>query len=423
MRNSWKKLIIGNEINLLGGFPFSSVNFNDSGIGTPLIRIRDLQNSSQETYFDGVFSNAFLIKEQDILIGMDGDFHIVKWKNSPSLLNQRILKVSEKKGSEINIDYLFYYLHPFLLNVHAKTAATTVKHLSTFDISRAVDVFPPLPQQRKIAHILSTCDEVIEKTEAAIAKYQAMKQGMMHDLFTRGIDLKTGKLRPTYQDAPELYKESELGMIPKEWEGKKLGDCGVFKKGSNIPKYLLTPNGVSCVLYGQLYTRFQNVIEKTETRIPENNVKGMTPLNYGEILFAGSGETHAEIGKSAVFLSEELVYAGGDILILSLYANHFKPYFGYFLNFEPIQKQKARLGQGSSVIHIYSAHLGSIKLALPKEREQELIYEKINAIAIKISVEQSTLSKYQQLKAGLMQDLLTGKVEVSIGEEEMQMNS
>ena len=137
MKDNWKELTIGDEINLLGGFPFSSSNFNEEGVGTPLIRIRDLLNSSQETFYSGSFSNSYLINEQDILVGMDGDFHIVKWKNSPSLLNQRILKVSGKKESEIDIDYLFYYLHPFLLDVHAKTAATTVKHLSTFDISKA----------------------------------------------------------------------------------------------------------------------------------------------------------------------------------------------------------------------------------------------------------------------------------------------
>jgi type I restriction enzyme S subunit len=88
----------------------------------------------------------------------------------------------------------------------------------------------PHSPNKKIAKILSTCDEVIEKTEAAIAKYKAIKQGMMHDLFTRGIDTATGKIRPSYQEASELYKESALGMIPKEWEVKRLEDV-VVRKG------------------------------------------------------------------------------------------------------------------------------------------------------------------------------------------------
>ena len=68
-------------------------------------------------------------------------------------------------------------------------------------------------------------DNLIEKTEALIAKYQAIKQGMMHDLFTRGVD-EHGHLRPTHDEAPELYKQSELGWIPKEWEVSPLGEHG-----------------------------------------------------------------------------------------------------------------------------------------------------------------------------------------------------
>ena len=92
-------------------------------------------------------------------------------------------------------------------------------------IENAVLSHPPLPHQRKIARILTTVDNIIEKTEAAIAKYKAIKQGMMHDLFTRGLisekrivyseqgkeEKIIWKLRPAYKDAPELYKESELG--------------------------------------------------------------------------------------------------------------------------------------------------------------------------------------------------------------------
>ena len=82
--------------------------------------------------------------------------------------------------------------------------------------SRYPLLIPPPCEQHKIARILTTVDDLIEKTETLIAKYQAVKQGMMHDLFTRGVD-DHGQLRPTYEEAPELYKQSELGWIPKAW--------------------------------------------------------------------------------------------------------------------------------------------------------------------------------------------------------------
>jgi type I restriction enzyme S subunit len=78
--------------------------------------------------------------------------------------------------------------------------------------------FPSLSEQRHISNILTTTDAVIEKTKVVIAKYKAIKQGMLRDLFTHGIDITTGKLRPKYADAPQLYKESKLGRVPREWE-------------------------------------------------------------------------------------------------------------------------------------------------------------------------------------------------------------
>lgn len=411
MNSDWSEIEIGSEINILAGYPFNSKFFNEEGIGMPLIRIRDLLKSRISTFYSKDYSDNYVVKKEDILVGMDGDFHIVRWKNKDALLNQRNLKLYQKRNARIDIDYFFYFAQPFLKEIHDKTAATTVKHLSTFDIIRAKALFPPLLQQTKIAKILTTLDNVIEKTEEAIAKYEAIKQGMMHDLFTRGIG-EDGQLRPRYEDAPELYKPSELGWIPKEWDVDFIGNCGTFSKGSNIPKYQLAPSGEGCVLYGHLYTKYHNTIEKTESRVPSEFVKGMSPLKSGSILFAGSGETHEEIGKCAVFLMDDKVFAGGDIIILDLDNEFYKPYFGYFLNFESIQRQKARLGQGSSVIHIYPKHLSSILIAIPKKEEQELIFKKINSLDSQLKREQKTLSKQTQVKQGLMQDLLTGKVPV-----------
>ena len=80
---------------------------------------------------------------------------------------------------------------------------------------------PPIPVQRRVLAILSTLDETIEQTETLIAKYEQIKAGLMHELFTRGVT-PNGKLRPTRAEAPQLYKESPLGWIPKEWEVQRL---------------------------------------------------------------------------------------------------------------------------------------------------------------------------------------------------------
>ncbi len=420
MKDSWVDLKIGEEINLLGGFPFNSSKFNEEGIGTPLIRIRDLLNSTQKTFFNGPFSNSYLMNYGDILVGMDGDYHIVKWKNTPSLLNQRILKISDKKNGKIDIDYLFYYLHPFLIDVHNKTAATTVKHLSSFDIIDAIDKFPPLPQQQKIANILSTCDEVIEKTEAAITKYQALKQGMMHDLFTRGIDLKTGQLRPTYQDAPELYKESELGMIPKDWEVSTIQEFasqnnygivdGPF--GSNLKSIHYRVKGIPIIQSG-FVTSNEFVANKYLFVDKEKYYSEIrSSVKAGDIIMAKIG---AQCGTCALLPENhpDSIIAGNCLKITVDKNNN----SNFLLNALHLYRKIGKLDLIVSTTAQPAISMSSLKvmyIPYPKLKEQNFISEKLNSVKNKIKTEQSALVKYQQLKMGLMQDLLMGKVEVTV---------
>ena len=154
--------------------------------------------------------------------------------NNQGITNQQINTLIPKAD---NFDYRFlYYILFFNRNRVVQLAPqTTIPIINKTDFSSFSFNIPiSLSEQRKIARILSTVDAVIEKTEAAIAKYKAIKSGMMRDLFTRGIDLKTGKIRPSYEDAPELYKQSELGWVPKEWEVVRIDELASMKSGEGI---------------------------------------------------------------------------------------------------------------------------------------------------------------------------------------------
>lgn len=176
---------LGDHIKILPGFPFNSAYFNSEGKGLPLIRIRDLIQSKVDTFYSGDYEKEFLIKENDILIGMDGDFHIVRWKNkTKALLNQRIMKVAQKEYSKIDIEYFYFFLFPFLKDVWEKTTATTVKHLSTYDISNATYDFPLLTEQKFIADKLKTIDNKIQTEQDYLNKLQQIKTGLMGDLLT-----------------------------------------------------------------------------------------------------------------------------------------------------------------------------------------------------------------------------------------------
>lgn len=136
--------------------------------------------------------------------------------NIPSCIHDGFVQLYDIQNA--NKEYLYYILQHHEKDLERKGQPGTQVNLNTTIVENFEIFFPTETVQTKIAHILSTCDAIIEKTQSAIAKYKAIQQGMLHDLFTRGIDIRTGKLRPRCQDAPELYKESKLGWIPKEWD-------------------------------------------------------------------------------------------------------------------------------------------------------------------------------------------------------------
>ncbi len=173
---------------------------------------------------------AYEVQDGDLLISRSNTFQlvgIVCHVRSPQprlMLCDKTLRMRVDPRRAMT-DFVFWqFLQPSArrhIEVHATGTSGSMKNISQPSIRSLRIQLPPLPQQRKIARILTTLDNVITQTEALIAKYQAIKQGLMHDLFTRGVDA-TGKLRPPQSEAPELYKQSELGWIPKQWDSPRV---------------------------------------------------------------------------------------------------------------------------------------------------------------------------------------------------------
>ena len=129
---------------------------------------------------------------------------------------------------KVDAKWLYYSLAAFdLTKLNEATGVPSINRDWLYRVKLGSDEFDG---QRRISEILSTVDEAIEQTEALIAKYQQVKAGLMHDLFTRGVS-PDGRLRPTYKQAPHLYKESPLGWIPKEWGVVTVRECGSVKLG------------------------------------------------------------------------------------------------------------------------------------------------------------------------------------------------
>jgi len=205
------------------------------------------------------------------------------------------------------------------------------------------------------------------------------------------------------------YKQTELGLIPSDWEVKRLGDIGFFKKGKGIRKDEVFPDGLPCIRYGELYTRHNEYVKKINSFISQNVAKESQRIAKGDILFAGSGETREEIGKCAAFLSDKETYAGGDIVILSP-KNCDSLFLGFLLNDSIIAKQKAQNGQGDAVVHIYPNGLSRILLPIPPTlAEQTAIATALSDADGLITSLEKLIAKKRNIKQGAMQELLRPK--------------
>ncbi|MEQ1790153.1 MAG: restriction endonuclease subunit S, partial [Rickettsiales bacterium] len=215
----WEKKPIGEYLKILSGFPFQSEFFAsvETG-GVPIIRIRDLLDGESETHYSGEYDATYLVAKNDILVGMDGEFHIVRWQGIESLLNQRICKVSSNDNTVLDTHFIYYFLQPHLLQMQHDIAATTVKHLSTKHLKSIVAPIPHLTEQKRIAEVLGSVDSAIEATKAVITQTKKLKQGLLQTLLTKGI-------------GHTKFKDSPLGEIPESWKVKTLKDLCDIKHG------------------------------------------------------------------------------------------------------------------------------------------------------------------------------------------------
>ncbi len=258
---------------------------------------------------------------------------------------------------------------------------------------------PPLTEQQKIASILNSLDKVIETTKKQIDKLLDLKKASINEFMTKGI-------------GHSEFKDSELGRIPKSWKITTLENIGDFTKGKGISKKETTLEGIPCIRYAEIYTEYNYVIDKFKSFILSETKKTTKKLKTNDIIFAGSGETVDEIGKSVAFVSNFDAYVGGDTIIFSPNIECDSVFLSYQLNDDSTRIQLRKFGQGSSVIHVYTSGIKQLKIGLPPIVEQNKITEFLLSYTKTINAKRNKLTQTQSLKKSLMQDLLIGKVRI-----------
>lgn len=310
--------------------------------------------------------------------------------------------------------YLYFALSDRFSWIQHRRTGTGVPHVPK-DLGRILTLRYPkaLSRQRKIISVLTSIDTAIEKTEALIAKYQQIKAGLMHDLFTRGV-LPNGHLRPPRGEAPELYKETAIGWIPKGWQYELLDKLA--HRGSGH-----TPNkdhaeywngGVKWVSLADSNKLHQLYISNTEL---ETSQKGL--LNSSTVLHPAGIvvlSRDAGIGKSAITtehmeVSQHFMCWKCDQKM----DNHFLYYW-----LQHYKRTFENIAMGSTILTIGLPYFKRLKIACPIDvLEQQAIATKLKSADMQLFAMQNNLGKMRHQKLGLMQDLLTGKVAVKVDVE------
>ena len=329
------------------------------------------------------------------------------------------------EATDIDGDYLVYsllseevrqHLHSCVQSVTRSHQRIRPEHLLKMSLR-----IPKRDTQEAIVVYLDSettkIDSLIAKKQQLIERLAEYRTALITRTVTRGLPPDAAKAAGL-DPAPPLKASGVewLGDVPEHWAVRRLGRVGSFFKGGGGTKADEVEGGVPCVRYGDLYTQHQFLIKHTRAGIAEDATGNYRRLRYGDVLFAGSGETIEEIGKSAVNLIEGSAYCGGDVIVFRPAIKVDAAFLGYAGDCHPSIYQKACMGRGVTVMHIYSSELKQLVIPLPPLREQEVIsafldrqMESINVLSGRV---ETAIERLQEYRTALITAAVTGKIDV-----------
>lgn len=301
-------------------------------------------------------------------------------------------------------DYLYWALvHK---NIVKFVSGGTRSKLNQSELRKIEIPYFSIEKQKNISLVFNKIESQIDLTKDLIAKLNNKKQGLLNDLLTRGVDSQ-GNLRPGYEDAPDLYQETGLGFIPKEWEILSVSDFSDFvTSGSRGWASYYAESGALFIRIGNLSRenldmRFESVVYVN----PPKSADGLrTKLQEGDILISIT----ADLGIIGVVPKKfGDAFINQHVALVRPKEGFNSRFIGYYLASSQSQKQIETYNDGGAKAGLNLPTIRNLKVALPNSvSEQNAIAEKLDAINSQILSSKKELNKLEQIKIGLLKDLL-----------------
>jgi type I restriction enzyme S subunit len=331
-----------------------------------------------------------------------------------------ILVLRARPGNDPRFAARVFQTEPVGMEAERTSMGTKMPRTSWKGLSQFPIYLPEPRHQSKIAEILDTLDAAIRGTGAVVAKLAAMKQGLLHDLLTRGID-QNGDLRPPYTEAPHLYHQTPLGWLPKGWDVQCIEQLlapvdpamrsGPF--GSALLKEELVSSGIPFLGIDNVHVeRFDRDFKRfvTPAKFAQLRRYAVRPNDLMITIMGTVGRCCLVPGDIGNALSSKHTWA------ISLDAGKYSSYLAMLqVNYSDWALRRiSKDQQGGTMSAIRSETLRSMSLPVPPMSEQRQIEAVLREASTRISQEKTSLAKLRLQKSGLMEDLLTGRVSVGV---------
>ena len=364
------------------GYPFDSSLFCESE-GTPVIRIRDVVRGFSETKTTETCSEDYLVQNGDILIGMDGEFNIAKWKGGAAFLNQRVCKLIP---FDVDSDYIFFAMPKILKEIEAKTSFATVKHLSAKQLKSIVIELPPKDVQKYISNIFNKINTLIESRTAQLSKLDQLVKARFVEMFGDPMINSLG--------LPIVRLSSALAVDPQN---------GLYKPQTD---YVDDNSGTPILRIDSFYNGKLCNIEKLKRLICTEQEKQKYLLNDNDIVINRVNSLEY-LGKCGHIknLNEDTVFES-NMMRFHMDENKFDAVYlttllsSKFIYRQILNRAKKAVNQAS----INQEDVRSFEIYMPPlEKQKEFAASVQKVDKTKTAVKQS-LEKLETLKKSLMQE-------------------
>ncbi|EPY6990739.1 restriction endonuclease subunit S [Klebsiella quasipneumoniae] len=328
-----------------------------------------------------------------------------------------------RKGKNFDSFWLCYLMNSKIgkSRIEGVQYGTAQKQFNIVDAVDFIFPFPPKLEQTAIANVLSDTDALITQLEKLIAKKLAIKTATMQQLLT-------GRTRlPQFTKHPDGtrkgYKTSELGRVPEDWTVLTYGQIFDFLSTSTNARSDLSHDGeYGYIHYGDIHTKWNNKLDASAVELPKISRKLVCSsfLENGDVIMADASEDYNGIGKSIEIcnISNKKIVAGlHTYLLRDKYKQLSDGYRGYLHSNANVKKIIEQLATGMKVFGISKNNLFSVPVPVPSKQEQTAIATILSDMDAELEALEQKLAKVRDIKQGMMQQLLTGRIRLPLEQQ------